>query len=255
MSDIVVKTNCIPVQDYTWTYKVRFGDSKIRSRLRYKDDYQQWQTRVPLEGSAHPDIPGLALIEIDAEKEEGDLISVVLDYESADWNASYPGRATSEKSQERFSSRVTLNDEPLFTFPEFDLLSEEAQTALVAYANSQRTQDDYNEALSLLTSTEEVAFLTALRKGQEAWRAPGVIWVRKRIVKSLSEIPFEKVGKIDVPPKDPNGFPATEGDYNWMYLPPDFEQSADGKTYELTEYWEKSYKGGWVEFFYAPDAL
>lgn len=249
----VVKRNVIPTADYTWTYKYRTGDDKVESRLRYKDDFDGWDRRVPAEGSEHPDIRGMYLVEIKAAKEEGGLIAVDLSYESSSWTADYPGKRKRDKSQERFQIEPSLSDEPVLSSPKAALLTEAEKNALSEYQGSDRGSEAYGKAAGAIESEEGLSLLNVIRKGQEAWRAPQVVWVRRRTIKSISEIPFEKIGKIDDPPKDKDGQPSTPDGYNWMYLAPEVEDSPDGLTYGLVERWERSNEGGWEEFFYALD--
>lgn len=238
-----------------WSYKLKAGDPKAYASITYEDAEEGWETRVPIEGSAHPVIPGLLLTEINASGKEGGLAKVVLAYESAEWVSGPPGRNPAETSTERFLLRPSLSDEPLLTHPKFETLTTEAQTALVTYANSQRTEADYSAALEVITDPEtEGKFLTALRKGQEAWRAPRTIWQRKSALRNLSGLDLALIGKsVAEPPKDPDGQPTTPPGRNWMYLAPDIAQTQDGLGYEVTEYWELSDEGGWEDYFYLPE--
>jgi hypothetical protein len=254
-SELVVKVGVIPTADYTWEYDSEAGDSMVKSTLRYKDNYSGWIERVPEENTEHPDIPGMKLVKIKAIREEGDLIAVTLSYESTDFETAYPGRPAREASLERFLADPNLNDEPLLTHPKFAALDPEYQEAISEYANSDRSEEDYATAAAICTDAATgLEFLNALRKGQDSWRAPNVIWSRKRIVKSLSEIPFASIGQITSVPKDPDNKPADVEGFNWMYLAPDLANTADGLAYEVTEYWERSYQGGWNAYFYAPPA-
>ncbi len=253
MSEKVVKNNALLTEGALWTYEIKSGDSKAKSVISYKDDYQGWETRCPHEGSEHPDIKNLALVKINAAREEGDLITVNLTYESANWKTDVPGRSSGEKSQERFLARPSLNDEPLFTHPKFKELSLEAQQALLTYQASERSESDYADATLVITDPlNEGVFLEAVKSGQDSWRAPQFIWSRKRIIEKIADIDLAKIGKIDAPPKDPNGDPATPADHNWLYLAPDISHSADGKSYEIEEHWHLSYKGGWDPYIYGP---
>lgn len=251
-SELVVKINVIPTADYTWEYESEAGDSKVKSTLKYKDNYSGWIERVPEENTEHPDIPGMKLIKIKASREEGDIIAVTLSYESTDYEITYPGRPARETSLERFLADPNLNDEPLLTHPKFSALAAEYQEAISEYSNGDRTEEEYATAAAICTDeTTGLPFLEALRKGQDSWRSPNVIWSRKRIVKSLTEIPFASIGKITSVPKDPENKPADVEGYNWMYLAPDLANTADGLAYEVTEYWERSLEGGWNTYFYA----
>lgn len=255
MSDtLTVKHNVLKTFDYTWTYEIASGESKAKSRLRYKDDYDGWETRVPQEGSAHPDITGLFSVKLKANREEGNVIQVVIDYESGTWTANLPGRTGTPNSQERFFMKPSLEDEPLFSHPKFELLGDTEQSALTQFQNSQRTTEDYDEALNEVSSAEGIEFLESLRKGQDSWRVPQTIWCRRRIIDNLSAVDLTKIGKIDAPPQDPQGNPTTPADHNWMYLAPDISDSADGKSYDLMEYWQLSYEGGWNATYYTAAA-
>lgn len=253
MSEVVVKIGIIPTQDYTWTYELQSGNDKIKSTLAYKDDYKGWESRVPFEGSEHPDIRGLFLVSIKAAREEGDLIKVTLGFESSDWDSDYPGRLRREKSTERFRVEPSLNDEPILSFKKAAALSKAIKGALNKYLSSERSDADYDTALAAMDgNADAIALLDAARENQDSWRSPQVIWVRSRTVKSLSDIPFASIGKIVTPPQDVNGFPNSVEGYNWMYLAPDISHSADGLSYDVEERFQRSYEGGWKSFFYAP---
>jgi hypothetical protein len=253
-AETVVKVSVIPVQDYTWTYNIKAGDSKVKSELRYKDDFKDWGSRCPVEGSEHPEIANLVLIEIKAAREEGDVISIHCSYESANPDATYPGRPDpSEKSQERFHSDPSLNDEPLLSHPQFKALLGPEKQALITYQNSARTEEDYDKAKETELGDTAIFFLDAIAEGQDSWKAPQMVWIRKRIIQTLNEIDIDKIGKIDNPPKDTNGHPNTPDGRNWLYLAPDIAHTANGLAYEVVEYWQLSYEGGWKEFLYKAD--
>lgn len=247
----VRKTNVLKTRDFTWDYEASAKDDKAKSVLKYRDDFTGWASRCPKFYSAHPDIPGMQLVDIKAKKLEGEQIEVTLDYEVMDWTAEYPGRSPGDKATERFYIDPSLSDEPVFTFTKFADLSDEMKAALRDYQASDRTDNDYNVCNGVVGGDENaLAFLNALAKGQESWRAPRVVWVRKRSVKSISELPLDLIGKIDDPPQDKDGNPDTPDGYSWMYLAPTVTPSADGRTYDVEERWERSDEGGWNEFFY-----
>lgn len=252
--EVVIQKSVIPTFDYTWTYEMRKGDDKIKSVLKYTDNFNGWDRRVPLEGSVHPDIAGLYLVDIKAAREEGMVIAVTLGYESAAWNVDYPGRRARDTSQERYWVEPSLSEEPLLSFHKAAALTSAQRDALNEYQSSSRSAADYAKALAAMSgSTAGIEFLNALQKGQDGWRAKQYIWCRRRTVKTLSSIPFDKIGKIDAPPKDSNGHPATEEGFDWMYLSPDIQDSEDGTTYSVVEKWQRSYEGGWNPFFYSTE--
>lgn len=249
------KTNVLKTRDHTWEYEASAKDDKAKSRLKYKDDFTGWASRCPKFYSAHPDIPGMQLVDIKAKKQEGDQIEVDLFYEVMDWTAEYPGRTPGERATERFFMDPSLSDEPLFTFHKFADISDEMKSALRDYQASDRTNADYNTCNGIVGGDENAfSFLNAMADGQEAWRAPRVVWVRKRSVKNLNEIDFDLIGKIDDPPQDKDSNPNTPEGYSWMYLPPIVTPSADGQTYDVEERWERSDEGGWNTFFYEAPA-
>lgn len=246
------KTNVLKTRDHTWEYEASAKDDKAKAVLKYRDDFSGWASRCPKFYSAHPDIPGMQLVDLKAKKLEGDQIEVVLYYEVMDWTAEYPGRTPGDAATKRFYMDPSLSDEPILTFHKFADLDSTMQAALRDYQASDRTGDDYNTCNGIVGGDENaLAFLVAMDKGQESWRAPRVVWVRKRSVKNLNEIDFDLVGKIDEPPTDKDGNPTTPEGYNWMYLAPIVTPSADGQTYDAEERWERSDEGGWNTFFYA----
>ncbi len=251
-SEKTVHVSVFQTYDYTWTYKSKRGDDKVTSRLRYKDQFEGWLTRVPEEGSEHPDIAGLYLVDIDMAREEGGLIAVVLDYETFDYEIDLPGRRRSTKSQEKFWMTGTTSDEPILTFPKFEALAEVEQKALSEYLNSKRDNAAYDKCFFDMDSPDSFEFLKAIFAGQDAWRTKQIIWHRRRTVKNLSDIPFDKIGKIDEPPSDGQGNPETPEGCNWQYLAPDVDESVDGQYFQMVEHWQLSYSGGFNPFFYGP---
>lgn len=247
----VRKTNVLKTRDHTWEYEATAKDDKAKSVLKYKDDFAGWASRCPKFYSAHPDIPGMMLVDIKAKKQEGEQIEVTLGYEVMDWTAEYPGRTPGETGTSRYYMDPSLSDEPILTFYKFADLSDDMKAALRDYQASDRTDSDYNTCNGIVGGDENaLAFLDAMANGQESWRAPRVVWVRKRSVKNLNQIAFDKIGKIDDPPQDKDNNPETPEGYSWMYLAPIVTPSADGQTYDVEERWERSDEGGWNTFFY-----
>jgi hypothetical protein len=247
------KLNVIKAFDSTWEYEASAKDDKAKAVIAYKDDFAGWASRCPKFYSEHPDLPGLQLVDLKAKREDGDQIKVNLFYEVVDWTADYPGRSAGQTPTDRFYIDPSLSDEPILTFHKAEDLTEEELNALRVYQNSDRTQADYDTAAAVLAeSANGSEFFDAIASGQEAVRIPRVIWIRKRSVKNLNQIAFSKIGKIDDPPKDKDDNPETPSGYNWMYLPPIVNPSADGRTYDVEERWERSDESGWKTFFYGP---
>lgn len=240
-----VQINTIQTFDYKWSYKAALSDDKVSSVLKYKDQFQGWLARTPAFKSAHPDILGLKLVEIDAEREEGGLIAVTLKYEAS--AASIPG-FDNDARPSKYHLEPTLSDEPILTFHKIQDWDDDVKQALRDFLNSDRLAADYNKALGAvgLANNDAITVLSAIADGQESYLNPQVIWSRKKQIASLSSVPLDKIGKIDIPPGDA----PTPDNTNWLYLAPLISQNPEG-SFELEERWQRSYEGGWKEFFYA----
>jgi len=243
----VVKHNIRQEFDATWEYEVGLDKDSATSELAYEDDFEGWESRLPLLKSEHPDIRSLRLVKIRAKLQEGGKIRVALSYSAAAIDV--PGFDNSSTRTQRYGIEPSLAEEPIMTFYKLKDLDEQSKEALADFLNSNRSRDDYETAKTAIGSDPlALLALDKIRYGQDGYRTPQMIWTARRKIRSLAQIPTHKIGKIDNPPGDPPPGPAGS---NWMYIVPILGPTEDGESWDLIERWEQSYEGGWDDFFYA----
>jgi hypothetical protein len=244
----VVKRNIRLEYDATWEYEVGLDKDSATSELAYEDNFDGWEQRLPILKSEHPDIRNLKLVKIKAKLQEGGKIRVALSYSAAAIDV--PGFENGGSRTQRFGCEPGLSEEPIMTFAKLKDIDDQSRDALSNFLNSNRSQLDYDIAVEAI-GADPLALLALekIRKGQDGYRTPSMIWIQRRKLRSLASLPTEKIGKIDNPPGDP---PTGPPDSNWMYLAPIISPTEDGDAWDVEERWEQSYEGGWDEFFYAP---
>ena len=244
----VVKHNIRQEFDATWEYEVGLDRDSATSELAYEDNFEGWESRLPLLKSEHPDIRNLKLVKIKAKLQEGGKIRVALSYSAAAIDV--PGFDNSSTRTQRYGMEPSLSEEPVMTFHKLADLDDQSKEALADFLNSNRSRSDYETAVAAI-GADPLALLALdkIRFGQDGYRAPQMIWTRRSKVRTLAGIPTHKIGKIDDPPGDP---PAGPPNSNWMYIVPIISPTEEGDAWDVQERWEQSYEGGWDEFFYTP---
>lgn len=238
----VVKT---PTAD--WKYSIKLGEDKATASGSYKDDYQGWTNRIPILGTAHPDIPGMILIEIDATREEGDQIKVDLKYESSAGTAQYPGRPPSAQNQKRYGLEITNGEEHILTADIYgDNLPVAELEALMAIANGP-SKEEYEEQKALVTSALGLAALAKIRTGFIARKSSGLIWVEKSTTENLADVEYARIDTIYTPPGLPNPVAG-----KWLYRGTPATETAEGGFYDLEKRWEFAPLGWDTDIYAAP---
>lgn len=244
----LVQTNIRQAYNGTWEYEVGLDKDSATSELAYEDNFQGWEARLPKLQSQHPDIRNLKLVKIKVKLQEGNKILVNLSYSASALDV--PGFDGKDQRTQRYHIEPSLSDEPILTFYKLADLVDASKEALADFLNSNRAKADYDAAVAAI-GADPIALLALekIRNGQDSYRNPQMIWVRRRKIRSLSQLPTEKIGKIDTPPGNPPPGPPNS---NWMYIVPILSPTEDGDAWDVEERWEQSYEGGWDEFFYAP---
>jgi len=246
----VVKRNIRLEFDATWEYEVGLDKDSANSELAYEDNFEGWESRMPILGSEHPDIRNLKLVKIKSKLQEGGKIRVMLSYAAAAIDV--PGFENNSQRTQRYGIEPGLSDEPILTFHKLRTLDDDTKEALSVYYNSNRTKADYEAANDAIGDNEAAnQALQAMRDGQDYYRNPQMTWIRRSKVRSLAGLGTDKIGKIDNPPGNPP--PGPPGS-NWMYIVPIINPTEDGDAWNVEERWEQSYEGGWNPFFYSPAA-
>jgi hypothetical protein len=241
----VRKTNVFKTHDYTWTYRATQGEDKAKSQLRYKDDFSGWASRCPLFGSEHPDLPGFALIDIAADREAGDQISVGLTYEATASTTDIPGRPGSDEATARYSVQVSGREEHILTNSFAADLDATELKALLAISNGNETDDAGAQWEALVKSDTGQTLLAKIRKGNVAVKSGGIVYIERKIITALSQLDYANFYKIDTPPG-----PASGEANSWLYLGGNAEPNADGLTWNAEKQWEFS-PDGWDTDLYS----
>lgn len=249
-ADNVRKINVVKLDSVEWDFELEVGTNKVTAKGAYRDSYPGWMARCPAGGSAHPDISALLLKKISAKRVEGDLIDVTLSFECNDPEATYPGREPGKVK--RYTIEPTTGEEPLLTFHKLTDLDDQSQEALGELLASSRTKEDFAKAVAAIGADPLALFaLAKIRKGVEAYRSAGIIWVERFSTKNLADMNCAKFYKIDNDvPGDPP--PLADG-ANWLYIPGSADPHEDGKTWDMERKWEASLEGGWDAWFYGED--
>lgn len=229
----IAKTN-----EVKWSYNARASDDKLTAELSYRDSFPGWGTRCPKFGSQHPDLTGFVLVGIAAEREEGDMIRVVLSYEAtAGSGTDYPGRDPAMETP-RYSVQVAGREEHVLANSYAAELPEAEIKALFAISNGSEADETgalYEDSISSETG---LSLLAKIRKGNIAYKTGGLTYVERKTVTSLSSINYSKIGKREAPPAL-SGASAT----NWLYVSATADPAEDGKSWSLERHWEYSPEG------------
>lgn len=243
--------NVFKTHDYTWEIEVSSDSNKVPSKLKYTDSFEGWKDRCPLLDSAHPDFAGMVLKKIKASRIPGNLIEVELNYESWETTAQFPGRPKGGKEIKLYDVEIGEGEEPLLAHKRYASLSEKERTALTEIQNGNIYKDEAGKELweKAITSDRGKEALAKIRKGINATKVSGLIYVEKSTIKSLADIDYAKVNTIQTPPSGAS----TPSGYNWLYITPRVTANADGKTWNIEKRWQLSGSGGWdAELYAAP---
>jgi len=244
MSATVQKTNVFLTLDYTWKFKGKFSEDSATSILKYKDDYKDWRTRCPLYGSGHPDLPGFVLIEIEADREPGDQISVTLTYEIQSHTAEYPGKPGSEEPTPRYSVAINEGEEHILTSAFADPLEEGEIKALLNISNGTEAKEGGGSWEDDVTTETALDLLPKIRKGFISRISDTLVYTERKLSDSLTGLEFSRVNKREKPPGTVPGTAA-----NWLYIGGGADPSEAGETWTITRNWKYS-PDGWDEDIY-----
>lgn len=237
----VVKHNVVKLEDVEWEFELEVGSNKVTAKGGYRDDYENWMARCPIPGSAHPDITALTLKKISAKRQEGWVIDVKLSYECNDPDANYPGR---EKGKiKRYHMEPSAGEEPLLTNQLFKDLTDAEQQVIIGLMNSGKQAGDFSYATENTSSEQADKAIAKIRKGIEAYRNPGLIWVERFSTNTLADVELPKILKTVAEP--PGNAPSAGSERDWLRLAPTVNPHDDGKTWDIENRWELSLPGKW----------
>jgi hypothetical protein len=240
-AELVAKRNVVKTITSEWKYSIGASDQKATASGSYKDNFEGWTDRCPLLGSEHPDIPNMILINIDASREDGDVIKIDLKYESN--QLAMPGRPGGSETIKRYAVELSNGEEHILTHTRYEDLDEIERTALFNISNGTETGENGAYA-NAIKSDLGLECLAKIKKGNVARKNAGVIWVEKFITEDLSDINFPNFNKTELPPGGVGG--AAE---NWLYIGTGAIEEAAGEIYSIEKRWE--YKADeWDEDLY-----
>jgi hypothetical protein len=232
-----------------WKYSVRLGEDKVKASGTYKDEFAGWGSRCPDLGSVHPDIQGMYLVAIDANREEGGLIKVDLSYESSDGTANRPGRGEDPEAQKRYAIELNAGEEHILTADIYgDNLVPLELKALLAISNGTEDKADGAAYADDVLTELGLAALAKIRKGTVARKSSSVTWVEKSVTDDLVDVEFLKFDTIQTPP----GLPNPEAD-KWIYRGTPAIETAEGGFYELEKRWEYAPFGWDLDLYSEPE--
>jgi hypothetical protein len=240
----VRKTNVLLTRDFTWKFKGKASDDNATSVLRYKDDFADWQTRCPLYGDPHPDLPDFKLTEIEADREPGDQIAVTLTYEANTFAVELPGKPGAEEPTARYSLSVTGGEEHILTSEYAEFLDNLEQEALLAISNGNEEKADGSKWEDEVWSFKGLRLLSKMRKGNVSVKTSSVIYTERKLSASLSDLNLSKVNRRESPPGSIVG-----GAANWLYIGGTADPSEDGETWTIERQWQYS-PNEWDEDLY-----
>ena len=229
----VRKTNVLLTRDYTWKFKGRISEDSATSVLRYKDDFDDWQTRCPIYGTVHPDLPGFTLTEIEADREPGDQIAVTLTYEVNSFTTEYPGKPGAEEPTPRYSVSINEGEEHILTSDFAEDLTEEQQDALMAIANG-ATDVQYPGS-----DDAGISLMAKIKKGNVSIITTTLVYTERKLSTTLDDLKRINLNHREVPPGPIGG----GADY-WLYIGGTADPSETGDTWTITRNWKFS-PSGW----------
>lgn len=247
----VTHINVKKTEGVLWEFELEVGSNTVSCAGEYTDDYKDWLKRCPEANSAHPDFPALKLKKIKGKRQPGDLITVSLTYESNNPDADYPGR---EKGKiKRYSIRPNAGEEPFLTFHKLDDLEDASREAIGELLASSRTKEDFEKAIGTVglsgpDSTLATLAIGKIRKGIEAYKHAGIVWVERFTSSDINDLECDKFYTIDT--AVPGNPPTLSDGANWLRIPGTAEPNEDGETWEIERMWEASLRGGWDDWFY-----
>jgi len=231
--------NVVKQHDYTWKFKASAGDNKATAVLRYQDAFSGWASpsRCPSFGDVHPDLEGFFLTDLEADREEGEKISVTCTYELRSNTVDYPGRSAGDPVA-LYSVQMAGGEEHILTSTFAAPVLEAERKALLAISNGSETDESGATWESQVTSDIGLSLLAKIRKGNVAVKIGSLIYTERKLITSLTELEYDKLGKIDNPPG-----PAEAGDENWLYISATADPDKNGTTWQAERQWQFSPEG------------
>lgn len=196
---------------------------------------------MPRPGTAHPEIPFIAVSQATAAFTEGDLAEITCQYAGAEEKPE-----EDEKANAVYTMGLSLSEEPLLSHPRYKGLEATEREAIQLIQAGKEKDDQGNKLRDMIESDRGKEALTKIDRGQTSYYSPRVVWreswVRDKPAKAAD---LNKIGKID----DPSGpAPNLTNGRNWLHN--GLTQAQEGKSFRLELEWLASDREGWDKDIY-----
>ena len=189
---------------------------------------------MPRPGTAHPEIPFIAVDSSTAQVSEGDIAQITCTYAGTDNN-------DNDANKTSYSLGLSLSEEPLLTNKKFKDLDDEEVEALQAIIGGKDKDSSGSPYKDKITSALGKKALKKVQRGQTSYYSPKLTWKQATVKRSsAASSDIKKIGKIDSPdgrqPSLPDGG-------NWLLN--GVTQTQEGGAYRIEREWLASDSGGW----------
>lgn len=191
-------------------FELERGEDGVRATAKreYTDRFLNWRDRCPGVGSRHPNYSGLRLCKISANVMPGDMVRVVLYYESE--RNSYEFGVNEE---DEYEMDYSCSELPLLSHPYFESVSGDEKDALLAMVNGSTSKDTFGDEgkviAEAITSEPGKYAMKLIQEGVVSFLAPGGVY---GITTTSASLSLSGVGKKGTPA----GAPSVSGKYNWL---------------------------------------
>ena len=189
---------------------------------------------MPRPGTAHPEIPFIAVDTVTAQVSEGDIAEITCNYAGTDNDSNDPEKTS-------YTLGLALSEEPLLSHKKFRDLSDAEKEALLAIISGKDKDSSGALYKDKVTSVVGKKALEKILRGQTSYYSPKIIW-RQSTVRNSSAASSDvrKIGQIE----NPDGRqPSLADGRTWLLN--SVSQTQEGKSYRIEREWISSDAGGW----------
>ena len=191
---------------------------------------------MPRPGTAHPEIPFIAVSQVTANFTEGDLAEITCQYAGAEEKPE-----EEEKANAVYSMGLSLSEEPLLGHLRYKDLADKERAALQLIASGKDKDDQGNKIRDSITSDRGKEALAKIERGQTGYYSPRVTWRESWVRdKAASGTELNDIGNIAAPS---GPAPTLAGGRNWLLN--GVSQTQEGKSFRIEMEWLASDRGGW----------
>lgn len=191
---------------------------------------------MPRPGTAHPEIPFIAVAQVSAEFTEGDLAEITCQYAGAE-----DKDEENEKANAVYSMGLSLSEEPLLSHHRYKDVPAKEREALQLIQSGKDKDDQGNKLRNKVESDLGKEALTKIERGQTSYYSPRVTWRESWVRnKHASAAELNDIGNISTPS---GSAPSLAGGRDWLLN--GVTQTQEGKSFRLELEWLASDRGGW----------